>query len=120
MAVDVATDLMEKKDITPKFTTDELSDMVSQSKCSARGQSHTFHKLDRNLQWSGDTISIKVPVIHLQVFPDEVQLTLAKVSIERSTFTAPIVVYMLLAVRWTAVLFYGMALIQMCTFLPQV
>ena len=32
--VDVATELMEKKEITPKFTTDKLRDMVSQSKCS--------------------------------------------------------------------------------------
>ena len=78
VAVDVATDWMEKKGITPKFTIDELRDMVSQSKCGVRGQSRTFHKLDRNLQWSGDTISIKVPVIHLQVFPEEVQLTLAR------------------------------------------
>ena len=52
VAVDVATDLMEKKSITPKFTTDELRDM-SQSKCGARGQSRTFHKLDQNLQLSG-------------------------------------------------------------------
>ena len=52
--------------------------MISQSKSGTSGQSRTFHKLDWNLQWSGDTISIKVPVIHLQVFPEEVQLTLAK------------------------------------------
>ena len=71
--VDVATELMEKKGITPKFTTDKLRDMVPQSKCSARG----LH-VDRNLQWSGDTISIKVPMIHLQMFPEEVHFTLAE------------------------------------------
>ena len=32
VAVDVATDLMEKKGITMKFTADDLRDMVSQSK----------------------------------------------------------------------------------------
>jgi len=68
VAVDVATDLMDKKGITPKFTIDELRDMVSQCNCSARGQSRTFHQLDRQLEWFGDTISIKVPVIHLPVF----------------------------------------------------
>ena len=73
VAVDVATELMEKKGIIPKFTTDKMRDMVSQSKCGARG----LH-VDRNLQWSGDTISIKLPMIHLQVFPEEVQLTLAE------------------------------------------
>ena len=68
VAVDVATDLMDKKGITPKFTIDEFRDMVFQRNCSARGQSRTFHQLDRQLQWSGDTISIKVPMIHLPVF----------------------------------------------------
>lgn len=111
VAVDVATELMEKKGITPKFTTDELRDMISQSKCGTRGQSRTFHKLDRTLQWSGETISIKVPVIHLQVFPEKVRLTLAKSKyseINDYDFTAPIVVYMQLAVRWTVVLFLVM------------
>jgi len=59
---------MDKKGITPKFTIDEFRDMVSQCNCSARGQSRTFHQLDRQLEWFGDTISIKVPVIHLPVF----------------------------------------------------
>ena len=37
VAVDVATELMQKKGITPKFTSDELRDMISQTKCHHKG-----------------------------------------------------------------------------------
>lgn len=78
VAVDVATDLMVKKGITPKFTLDDLRDNITHYNCGARGQSRKFHQLDRNLEWLGSTVALKVPVIHLHAFPKDVQLTLAK------------------------------------------
>ena len=69
VAVDVATDLMMKKGITPKFTLDELRDNISEHKCGARGQSCKFHQLD--LDSNGATVQLKVPVIYLSVFPKD-------------------------------------------------
>ena len=66
--VNVATCLMDKKGITPKFTTDELRDKISHCKCVVRIQSCIFHQLDRNLEWTGDTISIETPVITYRSF----------------------------------------------------
>ena len=78
VVVDVATSLMDTKGITPKFTIDELRDMVSQYNCGTRGQSRTFHQLNHQLEWNGEILSIKVPVIHLQVFPEDLRLPLAR------------------------------------------
>ena len=69
---------MAKKSITSKFTIDELRDNITQQKCGARSQSRRFHKLDRDLKWTGQTASAKVPVIRLGVFPEDLQLTLVQ------------------------------------------
>jgi len=73
VAVDVASKLMNKKGLTLKFTLEELHDNISQYKCGVRGQSHRFHQLEPDLAWNGKTTQLKVPVIHLRVFPDYVQ-----------------------------------------------
>lgn len=85
VAVDVATDLMMKMSVTPKFTLEELRDNISQQKCGMRGQSRRFHKLDRNFQWTGVVVSAKVPVIHLKVFPQDVQHALIKSKCMKAT-----------------------------------
>ena len=43
IAVDVATNLMAKKGITPKFTLDDLRDSITQHECGARAQSRRFN-----------------------------------------------------------------------------
>ena len=76
--MDVAAGLMLKKGITPKFTLDDLRDNITQYNCGARAQSRRFHQLDRELEWCGDTVALKVPEIHLSVFPEDVRQTLAR------------------------------------------
>ena len=108
---------MDKKGRTPKFTIDELRDKISQCKCGVRGQSRIFHQLDRNLEWTGDTISIETPVITYRSFQRKSNTFWLEVTIQRSmiyTFTVTVVVYLLLAIGWTAVLYCGMVLIQTC------
>lgn len=78
IAVDVATALMQQKAITPKFTLTDLRDQISQFQCGARGQSRKFNSLDRNLDWTGKTISVKVPVVYLTTFPENIELALAR------------------------------------------
>lgn len=76
--MEVATNLMVKKNVTPKFTITELRDAITQFKCGVRGQSRPFYQLDQQLMWSGSSISIKVPVIHLDVFPPQIATALVK------------------------------------------
>ena len=78
IAIDVGTKLMASCNITPKFTLQELRDNITHYSCGQRGQSRKFHQLDRNLEWDGTTVALKVPVIHLEVFPDDVRLPLAR------------------------------------------
>jgi len=77
VAVDVATNLMQIKGITAKFTLDELRDNISTDKCGCRGQSRRFNILESN-QWNGKTKYLKVPVIHLSVFTPDIRTTLIK------------------------------------------
>ena len=78
VAVDVATQLMRIKGITPKFTLADLRDSISQYNCGLRGQSRKFHKLDQSLLWTGTTVQLKVPVIHLLAFPEDARIALAR------------------------------------------
>ena len=64
---------MNKKGLILKFTLEELRDSITQYKCGVRGQSRRFHQLDNDLAWNGKTTSLKVPVIHLKIFPNHVQ-----------------------------------------------
>ena len=86
MAVDVATNLMVKKGITPKFTLDELRDNITLYSCGSRCQSCRFHQLDRELEWHGSTLALKVPVINLQVFSEDVHSVLADAVSDTSSF----------------------------------
>ena len=70
--------MMIKFSVTPKFTLEELRDNISQQKFGLRGQSRRFHQLDRDLHWTGKTIPSEVPVVLLSVFPNDLQLTLAR------------------------------------------
>ena len=87
VAVDVATNMMMQKGITPKFTLDELRDNITQYNCGTRGQSRRFHQLDRELNWHGSTVALKVPVIHLSVFPEDVQQALINTVSNQSPST---------------------------------
>ena len=78
IAVDVAIKLMRQNGLTPKFTVEELRDNITQQSCGVRGQGRKFNQLDSNLIWTGKTIQLKVPVIHLSVFCNEDHLALAK------------------------------------------
>ena len=77
MAVDVATNLMQKRGIKAKFTLEELRDNITQYKCGCSGQSRRFNELD-NTQWNGKTKSLKVPVIHLSAFSSKICTALIK------------------------------------------
>ena len=72
MADDVSTSLIVKKAITHKFMLDELRDNITLYSCGSRGQSRRFHQLDRELEWNGSTLALKVPVVNLQLFPADV------------------------------------------------
>ena len=69
---------MNKKGLTLKFTLEELRDHITQYKCGVRGQSRRFYQLEQDLTWNGKTTQLKVPVIHLRIFPDHVQNDLIK------------------------------------------
>jgi hypothetical protein len=69
---------MIKNNITPKFTLEGLRDNITSYKCGSRGQSRRFHKLDKDYAWTGEMISLKVPVVHLSIFPDEIGKSLAR------------------------------------------
>ena len=97
LAVDVATNLMRRKSITPKFTIDELRDCITTFKCGSRVQSRRFHQLDCDFMWTGLTVSLKVPVIHLHVFPTDVRIPLARCKlISAITLKLLILVFVLL------------------------
>lgn len=68
---------MKRYGMTPKFTAQDLKDNISQMECGVRAQSRTFHKLTDDFQWTGETANHKVPVMHLSVFPLEIQNDLA-------------------------------------------
>ena len=78
IAVDVATGLMKKYNLTPKFTLEELQDKVSHQKCGLRGQSRRFYQLNKDFAWTGKKVQLKVPVVQLAVFTEEDHLALAK------------------------------------------
>ena len=80
IAVDVAKSLMLVKHITPTFTVSELRDYISNGKCGVRSQSHSFYTLTSDHTWTGDSCAIKVPVVHLDVFPRELALKLGASS----------------------------------------
>ena len=88
IAVDVTTNLMIMKGITPKFTLDELRDNITQYNCGTRGQSRKFHQLDRELNWHGSTISLKVPVVQLNVFPEDTQQALVSILSTNSSLVS--------------------------------
>ena len=67
VAVEVAVALMTQKGIVPKFTIREFRDNIPAG-CGVRSQSRVFNRLDKPT----GTISIKVPVIHASVFPQEI------------------------------------------------
>ena len=78
VAVDVASKLMISKGMTLKFTLDDLRDNISLNKCGSRGQSRKFHQLDEDFEWNGRTHALKVPVVYLEVFTDDIQENLKK------------------------------------------
>ena len=47
------------------------SEITSHS--TAQGHSRKFHQLNRDFNWYGTTVALKVPVIHLNVFPEDVK-----------------------------------------------
>ena len=69
---------MVRNGITPKFTLNEIRDNISLYKCGTRAQSRRFYKLDENMEWTGDIVALKSPVIHVSVFPEDVRWTLIK------------------------------------------
>ena len=73
IAVDVASKLMISNGMTLKFTLDDLRDNITLNKCGSRGQSRKFHQLDEDLEWNGRTHALKVPVVYLKVFTDDIQ-----------------------------------------------
>ena len=77
VAVDVATNLMQIKGITAKFTLEELRDNITTDKCGCRGQSRKFNVLE-NSQWNGKTTGLKIPVIHLSAFTPDIRTALIK------------------------------------------
>ena len=64
--------------LTMKFTLEELRDNISNSDCGVRGQSRKFHQFDDDLNWNGRTHHLKVPVVYLEVFCDDIQTRLIK------------------------------------------
>ena len=76
IAVDIAASLMAKIGIEPKFTITTLRDNIARYNCGSRGQSRRFNKLNDKLQWQGETVALKVPVVQKQAFSDKVWLLL--------------------------------------------
>ena len=74
----MASKLINKKGLTLKFTLEELRDNISQYKCGVRGQTLRFHQLEQDLSWTGKRTQLKVPVIHMRIFPDHIQDDLIK------------------------------------------
>jgi len=71
--------MMEAYSMTLKFTLQELQDNISRDSCGDRGQSRKFNFLvDENLKWTGQTYSLKAPVILLEAFSDAIQIDLVK------------------------------------------
>ena len=106
MAVDVATNLMQKKGITAKFTLEELRDNITQYKCGCRGQSRKFNELDKT-GWNGKTKSLKVPVIHLSAFSPDIRTALIKCKLilklyayVRNTYISCTYICFMLWFRW--------------------
>jgi hypothetical protein len=70
--------MMVKMSVTPKFTVEELRDNITQQKCGLRGQSRRFYQLNKDFKWTGALISAKVPIVHLRVFPQDLQCAITK------------------------------------------
>ena len=87
VAVDVATELMLKFNITPKFTLSELRDSISQNSCGCRGQSREFNKL-KGIEWSGQKVALKVPVVYLDTFSEHYKQALIKAISGTATNTS--------------------------------
>ena len=77
VALNVAISLMQRKGITPKFSTSEFRDNIPPGR-GVKSQSRVFNKLDKDLTWTGAVISIKVPVVQLKVFAHDTATKLAK------------------------------------------
>ena len=73
IAVNVASKMMITNGMTLKFTLEEICNNISQDNCGSRAQSRRFNHLDHDLEWNGRTHSLKVPVVHLEVFSQEIQ-----------------------------------------------
>ena len=76
--MEVASKLMTVKGVTLKFTQEHLRDNITENKCGAKAQSRKFYQLDEHLKWNGETHALKVPVVHLDVFPQDIQIELIK------------------------------------------
>ena len=77
IAVEVASKLMTVNGFTLKLTQEELRDSIAENKCgSTKPQSCKFHQLDAYGKWNGETHALKVPVVHLDVFPQDIQTDL--------------------------------------------
>ena len=74
----MAVQLMANKGITSKFTIGDLRDNITQFQCGVRSQCRRFYQLDRDLNWTGKLVGLKVPVVYLSVFPDHIRLPLAQ------------------------------------------
>lgn len=76
--MEVASKLMTVKGLTIKFTQEELRDSITEDKCGTKAQSHKFYQLDQYGKWNRETHALKVPVVHLDVFPKDIQADLIK------------------------------------------
>ena len=55
-----------------------ISETISKGECGTRGQSRRFTELDREFQPTGRTLSLKVPVVHLSTFPEDMRSPFVK------------------------------------------
>ena len=61
---------------------------ITQYNCGIRGQSCKFHQLDWELNWHGSTISLKVLVVQLSVFPEDIQQALVSILSTNSSLVS--------------------------------